>query len=148
MLALGLPSGFADPGPGFFALEFDRLGSGALDLEFSRGVRGFELLRDAIVEEGRDGLPLGGVGGLPVEGVGADVLKEEVFSRGFLNIAPAGLLSICARLDVGCNALQQPSNGHLQMRRSIRYNIRETPTIVAIMYTKEIGAEVVACSIN
>lgn len=91
MLELGFPGAFADPTPVFFVLEFDRLDMGALDFGFGRGVRGFELPRDAMVTAGREDELFGGVGGLPVEGVrGVLVLVEDEgdeISRGFLNIA-------------------------------------------------------------
>jgi hypothetical protein len=86
---LGLPRGFGNPAADFFVPELDRLGKGALGLGFGRGVRGFERVRDAIVKEpgALEGVLLGGVGGLPIEGVKGIVFEEEVFSRGFLNIA-------------------------------------------------------------
>lgn len=47
MLELGLPGVFAGPEPALFVLGFDLLG-GALDFEFVRGVRGFELREDIV----------------------------------------------------------------------------------------------------
>jgi hypothetical protein len=71
----------------FLALEFDRIERGVLDLEFGRGVRGFEgPLRDAIIDEAREIVSLGGVGGRPVKGVRIVLLGEEASSRRFLNM--------------------------------------------------------------